>query len=132
MGIIRYSEADEAKLFGMIREEGAEWEDYFGEKTIGRYKRVLLNSITYVAYEDDILCGYVRCRDDGGFGIYVYDLLVSKAYRGQSIGRKLMERICADYPEDTVYVMSDVDEYYIKQGYRREGSIYKVQIQEGI
>ena len=69
----------------------------------------------------------MRCRDDNGFGIYVYDLLVRKSYRGHGIGRKLIEYLCIKHPLDTVYVMSDVDEYYQKQGYRREGSIFQVQ-----
>ena len=126
MKIRAYSKTDEAHLFDMMREEGAEWQDYWGESVIEKYKAALANSITYVAYEGDALCGYARCRNDDGFGVYVYDLLVKKAYRGNSIGRMLMERACTNYPNDTVYVMSDVDEYYKKQGYRREGSIFEV------
>jgi hypothetical protein len=37
-----------------------------------------------------------------------------------------MECIYQDYPNHTVYVMSDVDGYYQKQGYIREGSIFEV------
>lgn len=122
-----YSEADEAQLFDMMRNEGDEWECYFGETVIEKYKKALDNSLTYVAYENDVLCGYIRCRDDDGFGIYIYDLLVKQPYRGHGFGKKLMEKVCADYPEDIVYVMSDVDEYYEKLGYRREGSIFEVQ-----
>ncbi len=47
-------------------------------------------------------------------------------YRGRSLGRRLMERIYDDYPNQIVYVMSDVDEYYKKKGYRREGSVFEV------
>lgn len=126
MEIKIYSKADEDRLFDMMRDEGTEWECYFGETVIEKYKQALKNSITYVAYEGNVLCGYVRSRDDDGFGVYVYDLLVQKAYRGHNIGRRLMEKVCIDYPKDTIYVMSDVDEYYEKQGYRREGSIFEV------
>ncbi len=72
------------------------------------------------------MCGYVRCRNDDGFGIYVYDLLVEKAFRGRSTGRRLMEQVCTDFPSDTVYVMSGVDGYYAKLGYPREGSVFQV------
>ncbi|MDD8014460.1 MAG: GNAT family N-acetyltransferase [Acidobacteriota bacterium] len=89
-----------------------------------KYGRALANSITYVACDGDVLCGYLRCREDDGSGVYVYDLLVRKTCRGRGIGRKLMEFVCASYPEEAVYVMSDVDEYYQKQGYRRVGSIF--------
>jgi hypothetical protein len=37
-----------------------------------------------------------------------------------------MEQVCADFPNDTVYVMSDVNDYYAKQGYAIEGTIFIV------
>lgn len=126
MEIKKYSKDDEAKLFEMIRSEGEDWECYFGEGKIDQYKRALQNSIVYVAYASDVICGYVRCRDDEGLGIYIYDLLVQKEYRGCSLGRKLMERVCADYPDADVFVMSGVDGYYEMLGYHREGSIFAV------
>jgi ribosomal protein S18 acetylase RimI-like enzyme len=130
MEIKIYSEADEAALFDMMRGEGDEWASYYGDEVKEKYRKALKNSISYVAYENEVLCGYVRCRDDDGYGVYIYDLLVKKAYRGRAIGRKLMEEVCADYPEEIVYVMSDVDEYYKKQGYRRIGSIFVVHDQK--
>ncbi len=126
MEIRIYTKNDEANLFDMMREDGSDWECYWGESGIEKYKAALANSLTYVAYEGNELCGYARCRDDDGFGVYVYDLLVKKTYRGNSIGRMLMERVCTDFPNNEIYVMSDVDEYYKKLGYRREGSIFEV------
>ena len=41
-------------------------------------------------------------------------------------GEILMERVFKDYPNQSIYVMSDVDPYYEKLGYRREGSIFEV------
>ncbi len=127
MKIRVYTPEDQDRLFEMMREEGSDWECYYGESQIGKYCLALERSITYVAYEEDVLSGYVRCRNDDGFGIYVYDLLVRPSSRGRSIGKKLMERVCSDYAEDDVYVMSGVDEYYEKLGYFREGTIYKLQ-----
>jgi len=126
MEIKNYTKEHEAKLFDMMRSEGEDWECYFGETAMEKYKQALENSIIYVACEGDVLCGYARCRDDDGFGIYVYDLLVQKEYRGGRLGRKLMERVSADYPDAAVYVMSGVDGYYEKQGYHREGSIFLI------
>jgi len=37
-----------------------------------------------------------------------------------------MQKICDTFPDNTVYVMSDVDLYYEKQGFKREGSIFIV------
>jgi len=117
---------DEDKLMRMIVDEGEEWTCYSADDVSDRYRLALDDSITYVAYEGDVLCGYSRSIDDCGFYLYVCDLLVKPDFRGRNIGRKLMERICADHPDHTVYVMSDVDEYYKKQGYRHEGSLFEV------
>ncbi len=122
--IKRYNKIDDAvNLYKLIKNEGNEWIDYWGSE---KYKRALDNSIVYVAYDGDVLCGYVRCKDDDGFGIYIYDLLVDKSHRGNKYGFMLMQKICDTFPDNTVYVMSDVDLYYEKQGFKREGSIFIV------
>jgi GNAT superfamily N-acetyltransferase len=115
---------DESHLMKMIEDEDG-W-DYANEDWIEKYKAALWQSITYVAYENNTLCGYSRSIDDCGFYVYVCDLLVSPKFRGNNIGRKLMECIYAEYPNRVVYVMSDVDEYYRKIRYSHVGSIYEV------
>ena len=121
-----YAPADEAALFAMMREEGEDWRDYWGEDGCECYKKALEQSSTFVAYEGGQLAGYVRCREDFGFEIIVHDLLVCKPCRGKQIGRTLMDRVAAAFPGVPVYVMSDVDGYYEKQGYERIGSIFQV------
>jgi hypothetical protein len=37
-----------------------------------------------------------------------------------------MQCIYKDYPDRIVYVMSDLDGYYEKQGFVREGSVFEV------
>lgn len=115
---------DEDLLMKMIEDEEG-W-TYSDDSMSEKYRIALEKSITYVAYEGDVLCGYSRSIDDFGLYIYVCDLLVKPEYRGKSIGRKLMEYIYTDYLNQIVYVMSDVDEYYKKQGYQRAGSIFEV------
>ncbi|MFP4660956.1 MAG: GNAT family N-acetyltransferase [Halanaerobiales bacterium] len=119
-------EEDEFQLIRLLENEGEEWSCYTAVDKSDKYKEALNNSITYVAYEDDILCGYSRSLKDFDFYIYICDLLVVPEYRGRNIGRELMECIYNDYPEHIVYVMSDVDIYYEKQGYKREGSVFEV------
>lgn len=111
------------KLLKIIKSEGEEWKDYFDSK----YHQVLKQSITYVAYVDNELCGYSRSINDCGLYIWIIDLLVEKNHRGNSIGKKLMECLLNDYPDQDVFVLSDVDEYYKKLGYRKEGSIFKIE-----
>jgi GNAT superfamily N-acetyltransferase len=115
---------DEDKLLKMIEEEDG-W-DYADSSMVDKYKKALKTSITFVAYQGDTICGYSRSLDDGGIYIYVCDLLVKKLFRGKNLGRYLMECLYEYYPDQLVYVMSDVDGYYEKVGYKRIGSIYEV------
>jgi len=113
---------DYVQLLELIKSEGEEWKEYFTPN----YKIVLEKSITYVAFVDNKLCGYMRSIDDFGLYIWIVDLLVDKNFRGHSIGKLLMERISTDFSNQDTFVLSDVDEYYEKLGYPKEGSIFNV------
>jgi len=126
MDIRKYRKADESLLFDLLENEGDEWYDYHGPKGRDKYKKAIESSITYIACDQNIVCGYVRCREDDGFGVYIYDLLVRKTHRGQQLGKALMEHVLKDYPNQVVYVMSDIDPYYEKLAYKKEGSIFVV------
>lgn len=126
MEIKRYVAADEPFLFELLEDEGEEWRDYHSSSGREKYVKALKSSVTYLAWDGPLVCGYVRCRDDDGFGVYIYDLLVRKSRRGKNIGKMLMERVHKDFPGQPVYVMSDVDAYYEKLGYERVGSIFAV------
>ena len=114
--------SDYLPLREIIRSEGEEWKDYLKPD----YEKALAASISYVAVVEDQLCGYSRSISDNGLFIWVIDLLVQKDQRGHSIGLALMKCIQKEFPELDVYVLSDVDEYYEKLGYKKEGSVYKV------
>ena len=126
MKIRRYQKSDDLLMINLLKNQGEEWRCCWDPNFVDSYKDALEKSITYVAYEDEKIIGYIRCLDDFGFYIYVCDLLVEPDYRGQSIGRKLMEYVMDNYSSQVVYVMSDVDEYYKKLNYEKEGSIFKV------
>ena len=126
MEIKKYSKDYESLLFDLLVDEGEEWSAYHGPAGRAKYIRTLESSITYIACDGNLVCGYARCREDDGFGVYVYDLLVRKSYRGKQIGKSLMERVCQDFTDQPVYVMSDIDPYYEKLGYRRVGSVFEV------
>ncbi|WP_164214760.1 GNAT family N-acetyltransferase [Virgibacillus sp. YIM 98842] len=126
MHIRKYKQSDEEALFQLLSAEGEEWEEFTREEGIQKFKRTLESSVVYVAFENDVLCGFSRSIIDGEFYIYVCDLLVDKNSRGKGIGRQLMECVCEAYPDYTVLVLSDVDEYYQKLGYAKEGSLFLV------
>jgi ribosomal protein S18 acetylase RimI-like enzyme len=126
MTIRRYELHDETALFSLLEREGDEWQDYWKGDNRKKFTRALAGSIVYLIFDGKTLCGYARCRDDDGYGVYVYDLLVDKTHRGKEYGRLLMEQIYRDYSDVPVYVMSDVNPYYEKLGYEVEGSIFVV------
>ncbi len=113
---------DYENLMKLIQSEGDEWNEYLNPE----YEQALNDSITYVALIGEELCGYSRSLNDSGLFVWVIDLLVHKDRRGHSIGKKLLECILFDYPDLEVFVMSDVDQYYERLGYEKEGSIFKV------
>lgn len=126
MEIQKYTDKDELPLFKLIAAEGDEWNDYLTKDGAQKYKKTLESSLTFVAYEGDRLCGFSRSIVDGEFHIHVCDLLVDQNDRGKSIGKQLMECIYREYPNHTVFVMSDVDGYYKKLGYEKIGSVFEV------
>lgn len=116
------SSRDYDALRTLIKSEGEAWKTYL----LPKYRLALEHSITYVAYTHNQLCGYIRALDDTGFYVWVVDLLVTKRYRGNAIGKKLLESIRTAFPDQEVFVMSDADSYYTTLGYHREGSLFKV------
>jgi len=115
---------DDDRLFAMMREEGEEWIVYHGEEGARNYRAALSSSTTLVAWEGEEALGFLRARDDDGVGVYVYDLLVRKAFRGRSIGRRLLDRLADDHPGVPLHILSDADGYYEKQGFTRVGSVF--------
>ncbi len=123
--IRKYTPEDENALFSLIEKEGGEWSDYWSVTGKPKYIKALASSVVFLLFSYSVLCGYIRCRDDGGFGVYVFDLLVDRDYRGNDFGRLLIENVCRDYSDNDVYVMGDVYPYYEDNlGYETAGKIY--------
>ena len=129
MEIVKYNKVlHEEKLMQMLVEEGEDWSCYWKAAMNEKYREALAKSLSYVAVEQSDVIGFSRSIDDCGIYIYVCDLLVKAEFRGKELGRQLMECIVKDHPERTVYVMSDVDPYYQKLGYPREGSVFEIKL----
>ncbi|HHT29859.1 hypothetical protein [Petrimonas mucosa] len=77
MEVKRYSKTDEELLFDMLVDEGDDLSDYHGLAGRGKYIKALESSITYIAYDKTILCGYARCREDDGFSLLLSIFSVS-------------------------------------------------------
>lgn len=124
--IKKYTPEYEDELMELIRQEGDDWKIYWEEPNASKYRKSFEHSITYIALANDKICGYSRSLKDELF-IYVCDLLVNNKFRGNGLGKKLMQCLQDDYPEHQIYVMSGNDEYYQKINCKKEGSIYLFQ-----
>lgn len=123
--IRRLIENDIAKVFQLMKEEGEDWRVYY-EENVSIYTACLKTSITYVLEIDDTICGYARGVKDGDLYLYIADLLVGRKWRGHNYGHQLMLALKASTPNLCTYVMSDVDAYYSKLHYVKEGSVFEV------
>ena len=124
--IRRYRENDASKLMKLIESEGDEWSSYYRGDGKDKYLVSLKDSITYIMIIDNEIIGYIRAIDDHGFDVYICDLLVHKEKRGNHYGKRLIQVIQSHFIGRDIYVMSDVDGYYIKEGLEKIGSIFKI------
>ena len=121
----------ETDLMRLIEAQGPDWACYWEGESNAKYRNALQKSVTRVALVDGQLAGYVRALDDQGFYVYVCDFLVDPAFRGLKLGQRLLNALVIDYPQHTVYVMSDADPYYEKAGYLKVGSIFEIPLSPG-
>jgi GNAT superfamily N-acetyltransferase len=70
--------------------------------------------------------GYLRAILDNGIFVYISELFVVPEMRNRKIGRALITKLKIDYSNLSVYALSDEDLYYEKLGYKKSGSVYKI------
>ncbi len=102
--IKKYTPANEYEVFALLDQGGDELSGYWRGLDRERFQKALASSITYLIYDSSVLGGLLRCRDDDGLGIFVYDLLVDKRYRGKGYGRLLIDFAAKDYPSGPIYL----------------------------
>lgn len=67
---------------------------------LDRLERGVAHSLAvYTAWEGETLVGLLRAVGDGETILYLQDLLVRSSHRRRGIGRGLLERVTADYPQ---------------------------------
>ncbi|MGD8909752.1 MAG: GNAT family N-acetyltransferase [Chromatiales bacterium] len=125
MNISRYKPEHEHNVLTAI-DRDPDWDLFAKTGTIDSYKNLLMNSVTYVCYDGNEFCGYVRALLDVEFAIYISELYVAPQCRNRKIGRSLLERVKTDYSNLAVYVLSDEDDYYEKIGYKKIGSVFEL------
>lgn len=90
--IQRYQEENWDQLRQLMLREGEDWSEYTTQKAEA-YFLAVRESATFLSYSNEQLVGFCRCRIDGDFGVYIYDLLVDQQFRGRQIAQQLMEHV---------------------------------------
>lgn len=125
MEILKYKLEHEEAVLSAIKED-PNWDIFTNDGAVGNYRKSLSTSITYVCYNRDNFCGYLRAFLDDGFAIYISELYVTPQWRNRSIGKLLLSRVKIDFHCLTVYALSDEDSYYEKIGYKKIGSVFEI------
>jgi GNAT superfamily N-acetyltransferase len=125
MHIRRYAPADEEILYYILTEEGDARSEPHSTAGHTKCQRAAEVCVPYLLFANGTLWGYARCHADCGFGVYVHDLLVRKKHRGHQVGRMLLEQFCRDFPDQTVYMLSNADPYYETLSHENIGSILR-------
>lgn len=94
-------------------------------------KKTVENSLCYFAYDTDKnrLIGFARAITDYTTNYYICDVIVDEKYRGEGIGKKLIETLTND--EDLIHVRGllitkDAKKFYEKFGfYNKEDVMQK-------
>ncbi|PSL40144.1 putative N-acetyltransferase YhbS [Planomicrobium soli] len=112
-----YSEEDFPEIHALNQAEA--WtnlvEKY--EKT----KQAWRNSqLALVAENGEKIVGCLRGLTDGSVSLFICELLIHKEYRGQRIGKELMEHAHQRYPETRMELLASSTSYtyYESQGFR--------------
>ena len=120
-----YKPEHEADLIQAISLD-SDWDEFTNHQKIDAYKAALNRDLVYVAYHEMEFCGYARAIMDGGLAIYISELYVVPKWRNQKVGQFLIEQFNNEFPDLDIYALSDEDEYYEKKGYKKLGSVFKI------
>ena len=63
------------------------------------YRSVGWKDYAQNAWDRSVLAGWIRAVGDGETILYIQDLLVRPDRQRRGIGRELVQRICADFPQ---------------------------------
>ena len=125
MEISKYDLKYEDDILSAISED-PDWDMFSNDAAIELYRTSLKNGVTYVCYNENEFCGYLRAILDDGFSVYISELYVIPKWRNHKIGLSLLERVKSDFSNLTVYALSDEDAYYVKKGYTKIGSVFEL------
>lgn len=96
-------------------------------KMIRNYNIPFINSTLVIsAWENDCLIGAVRVLSDQIIRSVIYDLLVLPEYQNKGIGKELLRRCIAHYPDSEwlVQTTEKTSGYYKKNGFKIMSDVF--------
>ena len=113
----RWKEVDSDVIRRLSKEEGWPTPETRPEDTLAAWQN---SWPTLVAMDDNRLVGFLRALSDGQVTTYVCEFLVDPEYRGNGIGRELMEACHCLVPKTRIDLLSTVeaDGFYEAYGCR--------------
>ncbi len=84
------------------------------------------STLVVSAWEDEHLVGCIRVLSDHIIRSVIYDLAVEPAYQNQGIGKELIKRCMAHFPDSQwlVGTTHDLSGYYQKLGFQLEPGVF--------
>ncbi|GGN91188.1 GNAT family N-acetyltransferase [Saccharibacillus kuerlensis] len=95
--------------------------DWWPNRTKDGIRKLLAHGVVVGAWEDKRLVGFCRAVSDGVYRAYVEDVVVLETYRGQGIGRQMMDKMMKELSEIEVvslFCSSKLTEYYQENGFQ--------------
>ena len=125
MEILKYSLENEGDVLFAISAD-PDWAFLITPDKKEFYKTSLKKGVSYVCYSNNEFCGYVRAIQDTGFALYISELFVVPKWRCKKVSQLLIEQFKNDFPDLTLYALSDEDAFYSKKGYKKIGSVFEI------
>ena len=117
---------DFKKLLELFRTEGLIKGDLRKKSTKEKLRQSLNKSVTYVAYEEEDLVGFVRGLEDLPFEPLVRDVYVKPLYRRKGIGKSLLYCLFERLSCDRIEVSSSHVSFATQMGLILEDGAYYV------
>lgn len=117
---VRFADSEDMlSLSKLYQSQG--WESFTEERIVH-----LLESSHYMLIEENgVIIAFLRYLTDDVLTTFIAEILVDKAFRGQGLGRLLVEEIMNLHPKTRLELISEADDFYDHLGFRNVGKGYR-------
>ncbi|MFZ7333234.1 GNAT family N-acetyltransferase [Streptococcus pluranimalium] len=117
---VRFADSEDmVSLAKLYQSQG--WESFTEERIVH-----LLESSHYILIEENgVIIAFLRYLTDDVLTTFIAEILVDKAFRGQGLGRLLVEEIMNLHSKTRLELISEADDFYDHLGFRNVGKGYR-------